>query len=79
MSCCRSARQLMPLFLCLLLLAASSLSFAEVDVMFRDDFENMSEPDTPDMFLPSGSANPDWDNAVLNPFPDGTKIGRAHV
>jgi hypothetical protein len=64
------ARQLMPLFLGLLLLAASSAAFAEVDVMFSDDFENMPNGATPDMFLPSGSANPDWDNQVLNPYGD---------
>ena len=41
--------------------------FSQVDVMFSDDFENLEAGDTPDMFLPSGSANPDWDNELLNP------------
>ena len=41
---------------------------AQIDVMFYDDFENLNDGDTPDMFAPSGSANPDWDNVVLDPF-----------
>ena len=55
--------------LCIWLFAVliTAATMGQVDVMFYDDFENLSAGDTPDMFLPSGSANPDWDNAVLNP------------
>ena len=41
---------------------------ADVDVMFREDFENLTAGSTPDLFQPSGSANPDWDNALSNPL-----------
>ena len=51
-----------------LLLTAAVAVFAEVEVMFWDDFENMASGATPALFLPSGTANPDWDNAVLNAF-----------
>jgi hypothetical protein len=39
--------------------------------MFNNDFENLNDADTPDLFLPSGSASPDWDNAVLDPLSGG--------
>lgn len=38
------------------------------DVMFYDDFENREIGDEPPVFLPSGSASPDWDNDLLNPL-----------
>ena len=57
--------------LVLLLFLSATAAFAQVDVMFQDDFENMPNGATPDMFLPSGSANPDWDNQILNPFNGG--------
>ena len=59
------------LILLVLLLFCAGWATAQIDVMFYDDFENLNDGDTPDMFVPSGSANPDWDNAVHDPFTSG--------
>ncbi|UCD64344.1 MAG: hypothetical protein JSW34_02590, partial [Candidatus Zixiibacteriota bacterium] len=55
----------------LFLFVTTVLCFAQIDVMFYDDFENLNAGDTPDKFMPSGSANPDWDNILLDPLNSG--------
>ena len=50
------------LIISILFVLVAVLAPGQVDVMFYEDFENLNAGDTPDMFLPSGSANPDWDN-----------------
>ena len=59
--------------LLLLLIAAISVIlppalYADIDVLFSDDFENLDAGDTPADFLPSGMASPDWDNALFAPI-----------
>ena len=48
-------------------LAGPAVLHAQIDVMFNDDFENLNAGDDPALFLPSGSASPDWDNSLFNP------------
>jgi hypothetical protein len=50
-----------------LLLLTTGGAFAQIDVMFWEDFENLQDGDTPDLFEPKGYGNPDWDNQLYNP------------
>ena len=58
---------------------SSFVLFGQIDVMFEHDFENQSAGDTPDQFLPSGSASPDWDNAFFNPETTTIDAGSINV
>lgn len=55
------------LVLALLLFLTAGWATAQIDVMFSEDFEDENAGDAPDKFVPSGSANPDWDNQLYNP------------
>ncbi len=70
------------IFSIVLILCIAQRGFPNPTVLFQDDFENLQAGDTPDLFQPSGTGSPDWDNQLYNPFPaaiDFNEIDAANV
>jgi hypothetical protein len=66
-------------FLFILLILPATHVCAQIDVLFSHDFENQNIGDGPALYVPSGSASPDWDNALFNPFGAGIQGGANQI